>query len=86
MTLGLALFLATAVALLAFRMGFPRLLLPPEKVELQGTAPLPVIPLVVSLVVLSAALYIILSRKYASDSENWAFATAGTIVGFWLKP
>jgi hypothetical protein len=40
----------------------------------------------VSIAVLGASFYIILSREYDSDSEKWAFGVVGTIVGFWLRP
>jgi hypothetical protein len=39
----------------------------------------------VSLIVLSAALYVILSGKYPAKVENWAYATIGTVLGFWLR-
>jgi hypothetical protein len=39
----------------------------------------------VTLVLLSASLLVILSAKYDPNSKHWAFATVGTIVGFWLK-
>ena len=41
---------------------------------------------VVSIVVLASALYVILSGSYDISSEKWAYATVGTIVGFWLRP
>lgn len=31
------------------------------------------------------ALYIILSKEYPPQEMNWAFATLGTILGFWLR-
>jgi hypothetical protein len=40
---------------------------------------------VISAIVLLAALYIILSRKFATDQEKWAFGVIGTILGYWLK-
>jgi hypothetical protein len=39
----------------------------------------------VSLIVLSAALYVILSGKYPAKVEHWAYATIGTVLGFWLR-
>lgn len=41
---------------------------------------------IISLAVLGAALYVILSNKFHDGSEKWAYATIGTIIGFWLKP
>jgi hypothetical protein len=40
---------------------------------------------IISLLVTVAALFIILSKKYAAESEKWAFGSLGTILGFWLK-
>jgi hypothetical protein len=39
----------------------------------------------VSLIVLSAALCVVLSRKYPPKVEHWAYATVGTVLGFWLR-
>ena len=44
-----------------------------------------VIQIVISIALLGAALFIILSERYDSNSKHWAFATVGTILGFWLK-
>ena len=46
--------------------------------QLLGTA-------VVSIVVLIAALFVILSRKYADTDKKWAYGAVGTIVGYWLN-
>lgn len=43
------------------------------------------IRVLISLIVLAAALWVILSNKYAPKVEHWAYATIGTIVGFWLR-
>lgn len=39
----------------------------------------------VSLCLLGAALFAILSHRYDANTLHWAFATAGTILGFWLR-
>ncbi len=39
---------------------------------------------VVSLIVLGAGLYIILSNKYPADTQKWAYGIVGLIVGYWL--
>jgi hypothetical protein len=39
----------------------------------------------VSLLVLGAALFIILSKQYDSDQQKWAFGAIGTVLGYWLK-
>ena len=38
----------------------------------------------ISLVVLAAGLYIVLSQKYSSDAQKWAFGIIGVIVGYWV--
>jgi hypothetical protein len=40
---------------------------------------------VISLAVLSAALYIILSRAFTDSEHKWAFGIIGTLLGYWLK-
>jgi hypothetical protein len=39
----------------------------------------------VSLAVLGASLFIVLSKKYESVDKHWAFGIIGTIIGFWLR-
>jgi hypothetical protein len=39
----------------------------------------------ITIAVLSACLFIILAKRYAPKDKHWAYATAGTIVGYWLK-
>ncbi len=41
--------------------------------------------LAVSVVFLVPALCIVLSSGYPSQEKNWAIATLGTILGFWLR-
>ena len=41
---------------------------------------------VVSLAVLGAALFIILTHGFGPDSKRWAYGTVGMVVGYWLKP
>ena len=38
-----------------------------------------------SVCLVAACLYVILSHAYDADSKNWAFATVGTVVGYWLR-
>ena len=49
-----------------------------------GTTPYQIMQILLSLVVASASLYVILSRRYAPKDKHWAYATIGTVVGFWL--
>lgn len=45
----------------------------------------PIFTVFVSLVALSSALYVILSNRYPSKVQQWAYATVGMILGFWLR-
>jgi hypothetical protein len=38
-----------------------------------------------SLLLVLAALYLILFREDAGDTQKWAFGTIGTILGFWFR-
>lgn len=40
--------------------------------------------IVISMIVLIACLYIILSQEYESDTEKWAYGAVGIILGYWL--
>ena len=42
------------------------------------------VQIVISLIVLAAALYAILSQRYTPDVQKWAFGTVGLILGYWL--
>ncbi len=57
------------------------------------TAPLPAPPafdaatvmrMAISLGLLGASLFVILSKRYTPTDRHWAYATVGTILGFWL--
>jgi hypothetical protein len=39
----------------------------------------------VSVLLLSATLYVVLSKKYDAKDKHWAYTTIGLILGFWLK-
>jgi hypothetical protein len=39
----------------------------------------------VSLLLLTAALFAILSDHYQPSTMHWAYAAVGTILGFWLR-
>jgi len=40
---------------------------------------------IISVILLCASLYIIISGGYKGDGEKWAFGSLGTILGFWLR-
>lgn len=42
-------------------------------------------PTVVSLSVLVASLYIILSASYGDAQNKWAYGSVGMILGYWLR-
>ena len=52
---------------------------------LTATDPSSFMPIIISLVLLSAALWVILSRSYQPTDRHWAYGAIGTIVGFWLR-
>ena len=39
----------------------------------------------ISVVMMAAALYIILASDFPAADKHWAYGTAGTVIGFWLK-
>jgi len=41
--------------------------------------------LLISLIVLAAALYVILSNAYPDAHLKWAFGIVGVIIGYWIK-
>ena len=43
-----------------------------------------IMPAVITTMVLVAALYVILSKNYDSDTQKWTFGVVGLIVGYWL--
>jgi len=43
-----------------------------------------IMQVVISVVVLAAALYVILSDAYEADTQKWAYGIVGTVVGYWL--
>jgi hypothetical protein len=43
-----------------------------------------VVRVVLSAIVLAAALYVVLSKRYAATTEKWAFGAIGSVLGYWL--
>ena len=41
---------------------------------------------IVTMLLLLASFWIILSNQYDDDVQKWAFGAMGSIVGFWLRP
>lgn len=41
-------------------------------------------PTLISVVLLAAALWVILSQRYTPTDRHWAYGALGTVVGFWL--
>jgi hypothetical protein len=39
----------------------------------------------ITLLLLAASLFVILSSRYGPKDKHWAYATVGTLIGFWLK-
>lgn len=38
-----------------------------------------------TLLVILAALFVVLSRSYGDAEQKWAFGAIGTVLGYWLK-
>jgi len=45
----------------------------------------PVMQVIISLMVLGAALLMIVSHDFDAKDKHWAYASAGVVLGFWLK-
>jgi hypothetical protein len=57
----------------------------PQPTNQQSLMKMLTVPAIFSTVLLLAALVVILSKRYAPTDKHWAYATVGTIIGFWLK-
>jgi len=44
-----------------------------------------VMQMLVSLLVLGAGLYIVLSGQFSADGQKWAYGVIGVVVGYWLS-
>ena len=44
-----------------------------------------VVRVVVSVSILGAALFVILSQRYPDDYAKWAFGVIGVVIGYWLR-
>ena len=45
-----------------------------------------IMQIAVSVVMLGAGLWVMLSGHYGADAIHWAAGAMGTVVGYWLKP
>lgn len=43
------------------------------------------VQIIITVAVLGSALFVILSNGYDDAEQKWAFASVGTILGYWLK-
>ena len=43
------------------------------------------VQIIISVVLLIASLFVVLSPKYGPRDKHWAYGTIGTLVGFWLR-
>ncbi len=39
---------------------------------------------IITVALMAASLFVILAKRYSPDDKRWAYATIGTILGFWL--
>lgn len=79
MALGIAYLVSLSYtkALPSFALGFA----PPTP----GTVEL-VMQVLISMALLVAGFYVILSNNYQAAEKHWAYGAMGTVIGFWLKP
>lgn len=50
-----------------------------------ATAPVVIaMRMVITAVVLVSALYVVLSKRYETDTEKWAFGIIGLLIGYWM--
>lgn len=45
----------------------------------------PILRAILSVAVLGASLWVILSGGYQDATEKWAFGAIGTVLGYWFK-
>jgi hypothetical protein len=77
--LGFGLFVITVSGCLFSRFpvplhSFPVVVVPPETMGIG-----------LSVVLTAASLFVILRKDYGPKDKHWAYATIGTILGFWLR-
>jgi len=41
---------------------------------------------IITIVLLGASLFVILSKQYDATVKHWAYGTVGTLIGYWLRP
>jgi hypothetical protein len=44
-----------------------------------------IVQILISVLLAAASLFVIVSDRYGSKQQNWAYATIGVLLGFWLK-
>jgi len=55
------------------------------RVERSGLDYRVVMQILVSVIILAAGLFVVLSKDYGPETEKWAFGVMGTVVGYWLN-
>ena len=45
----------------------------------------PTMQVLITLIFTPTALFIVLARRYGPKDKHWAYATLGTILGYWLR-
>lgn len=57
----------------------------PKKKMITDVSLRSVMQIIISVVIVAAGLYVILTDKYPADTAKWAYSIIGVIVGFWLQ-
>ena len=58
---------------------------PPSNAPAENSGVVDAMQVAISVIVLGAGLFVVLSKRYEAAEKNWAFGAIGTVVGFWLK-
>ena len=60
----------------------------PKSSKLVEEGPVPtrtIVQILISALLAALSLFVILSDRYGSKQQHWAYATMGALIGFWLK-
>jgi hypothetical protein len=74
--------LVGVVALLALNWGYGAR---PEFRELTQVSTKDIVQVIISVLLVGASVFVILSNRYGEKEQHWAYGTIGTLIGFWLK-
>jgi mannose/fructose/N-acetylgalactosamine-specific phosphotransferase system component IID len=56
----------------------------PERASDVASLVTSLMPTIISVVLLAASLWVILTKRYQPTDRHWAYGIVGTIIGYWL--